>query len=116
VQWLRSRQHDDGGWGESNDSYLDPALAGTNGGISTPHSTAWAVLAQLIMGEVTSDSVLRGVDFLLNSQQLDGLWSHPSHNAPGFPRVYYLKYHGYAVYFPLYALARYRYLLNRSRS
>jgi squalene-hopene/tetraprenyl-beta-curcumene cyclase len=116
VHWLRSRQHDDGGWGESNDTYLDPTLAGTNGGISTPHSTAWAVLAQLIMGEVTSDSVRRGVNFLLNSQQPDGLWSHPSHNAPGFPRVYYLKYHGYAVYFPLYALARYRYLLNHSRS
>ncbi|MDB6144167.1 MAG: squalene-hopene cyclase [Pseudomonas sp.] len=112
VDWLRARQHDDGGWGETNDSYLDPRLAGTNGGISTPHSTAWAVLAQLAMGEVASVSVRRGIDFLLASQQPDGLWSHPSHNAPGFPRVYYLKYHGYAAYFPLYALARFRHLLS----
>jgi squalene-hopene/tetraprenyl-beta-curcumene cyclase len=116
LDWLRAKQHGDGGWGETNDSYLDPALAGTNGGVSTPHTTAWAVLAQLIMGEVESDSVRRGVDFLINHQQTDGLWSHPSHNAPGFPRVYYLKYHGYAAYFPLYALARFRYLLRSSRS
>ncbi|WP_082765978.1 squalene--hopene cyclase [Azotobacter vinelandii] len=115
VDWLRTRQHPDGGWGETNDSYIDPHLAGTNAGISTPHSTAWAVLAQLAMGEVESDSVRRGIAFLLACQQTDGLWSHPSHNAPGFPRVYYLKYHGYAAYFPLYALARYRHLLNRSR-
>ncbi|MFJ3486933.1 squalene--hopene cyclase [Pseudomonas sp. NPDC090202] len=116
VQWLRSRQNADGGWGESNDSYFDPTLAGTNAGVSTPHSTAWAVLAQLALGEVLSDSVRRGIDCLLASQQADGLWSHPSHNAPGFPRVYYLKYHGYAAYFPLYALARYRYLAGRARA
>jgi len=116
VDWLRARQHADGGWGETNDSYIDPALAGTNGGVSTPHTTAWAVLAQLAMGEAESDSVRRGIAFLLACQQTDGLWSHPSHNAPGFPRVYYLKYHGYAAYFPLYALARYRYLLARSRT
>ncbi len=116
VEWLRARQNDDGGWGETNDSYIDPGLAGTNGGVSTPHSTAWAVLAQLAMGEEACDSVRRGIEWLTSSQQGDGLWSHPSHNAPGFPRVYYLKYHGYAAYFPLYALARYRHLLNRSRA
>ncbi len=114
VAWLRTRQNADGGWGETNDSYIDPALRGTNGGVSTPQSTAWAVLAQLAMGEVTSESVQRGIDFLLANQQADGFWSHPTQNAPGFPRVYYLKYHGYAAYFPLYALARYRYLLAHS--
>ncbi|MGV8920743.1 MAG: squalene--hopene cyclase [Pseudomonas sp.] len=116
VDWLRQRQHEDGGWGESNDSYIDPRLAGTNAGVSTPHSTAWAVLAQLALGEVGSESVRCGVEYLLVCQQSDGLWSHPSHNAPGFPRVYYLKYHGYAAYFPLYALARYRYLLEQARA
>lgn len=116
IDWLRVRQNEDGGWGETNDSYIDQALAGMNGGVSTPHSTAWAVLAQLSVGEVESDSVRRGVAFLLSTQDSNGLWSHPSHNAPGFPRVYYLKYHGYAAYFPLYALARYRYLLNCSRA
>lgn len=113
VEWLRSRQHVDGGWGETNDSYIDPALRGTNQNVSTPHSTAWAVLAQLALGDTQSDSVRRGIAFLLTTQQTNGLWWHPSHNAPGFPRVYYLKYHGYAAYFPLWALARYRQLLRR---
>ena len=116
VQWLRARQHRDGGWGETNDSYIDPLLAGTNGGVSTPHSTAWAVLAQLALGEVASDSVQRGIAWLHRHQQADGLWSDPAHNAPGFPRVYYLKYHGYAAYFPLYALARYRELRTRAKA
>jgi squalene-hopene/tetraprenyl-beta-curcumene cyclase len=114
IEWLRSRQNADGGWGETNDSYIDAALRGTNRHISTPQSTAWALLAQLALGEARSDSVKRGIAFLLANQQtsgaLDGLWYHPSHNAPGFPRVYYLKYHGYTAYFPLWALARYRQL------
>ncbi len=114
VQWLRARQHIDGGWGETNDSYLDPNLAGTNGGVSTAHSTAWAVLAQLAMGEVKSASVRRGIEWLIEHQQSDGFWSHAAHNAPGFPRVYYLKYHGYSAYFPLYALARFRHMLSQS--
>ncbi|MBE1159345.1 squalene--hopene cyclase [Dyella acidiphila] len=114
IDWLRSRQHADGGWGETNDSYIDPALRGRNHGVSTPQTTAWALLAQLAFGEVQADSVKRGIAFLLANQQadgaLEGLWYHPSHNAPGFPRVYYLKYHGYTAYFPLWALSRYRQL------
>ncbi len=112
IAWLRSRQHADGGWGETNDSYLDPALRGTNGNVSTPNSTAWAVLAQMAAGEANCDSVRRGIAYLLATQQAGGLWSHPSHDAPGFPRVYYLKYHGYSAYFPLWTLARYRHLLR----
>jgi len=112
VEWLRSRQNADGGWGETNDSYIDPALRGSNHGMSTPQSTAWALLAQLAVGEVQSESVRRGIDFLLANQHAEGLWFHPSHNAPGFPRVYYLKYHGYTAYFPLWALSRYRQLLQ----
>ncbi|GGA12496.1 squalene--hopene cyclase [Dyella caseinilytica] len=116
IEWLRSRQHADGGWGETNNSYIDAALRGTNHGISTPQTTAWALLAQLAFGDVHSDSVKRGIAFLVADQQasgaLEGLWYHPSHNAPGFPRVYYLKYHGYTAYFPLWALSRYRQLLQ----
>ncbi|GAB2567878.1 squalene--hopene cyclase [Dyella jejuensis] len=116
IDWLRSRQHADGGWGETNDSYIDPALRGSNHNLSTPQSTAWAVLAQLAMGEVQSDSVKRGIAFLMTHQQAEGLWFHPSHNAPGFPRVYYLKYHGYTAYFPLWALARYRHLSQSAKA
>jgi squalene-hopene/tetraprenyl-beta-curcumene cyclase len=104
VEWLAKRQNADGGWGESNDSYARPGA----GGASTPFQTAWALLGLLAAGEAASDSVRRGVDHLLRTQAGDGLWSDPAFTAPGFPRVFYLKYHGYSGYFPLWALATYR--------
>jgi len=48
------------------------------------------------------------VDYLMRTQQADGRWRDVDFTAPGFPRVFYLKYHGYSQYFPLWALARYR--------
>lgn len=113
VDWLKSKQHDDGGWGETNDSYENPGLRGSNYGVSSPHSTAWAVLGLMAAGETHSQAVARGIDWLLGAQERGGLWSHPSYNAPGFPRVFYLKYYGYAAYFPLWALTRYRQLRAR---
>jgi squalene-hopene/tetraprenyl-beta-curcumene cyclase len=115
LTWLRARQHADGGWGETNDSYINPDLAGTNGGESTSNCTAWALLAQMAFGEWESESVQRGIAYLLSVQQADGFWWHRSHNAPGFPRIYYLKYHGYTAYFPLWALARYRRLADSAK-
>ncbi len=107
IGWLLSRQNADGGWGESNDSYEDPALAG--GGLgSTPYQSAWALLALLAVGCEDHAAIRRGVDYLLGAQQPQGTWEHASYTAPGFPRVFYLKYHGYCVYFPLWALASYR--------
>jgi squalene-hopene/tetraprenyl-beta-curcumene cyclase len=119
VTWLLSRQHADGGWGETNDSYFDAALRGSNGGVSTAHSTAWALLGLFAAGEHTSEAAHRGIRWLLDQQQAPGgpeadLWYHPSFNAPGFPRVFFLKYHGYTAYFPLWALSRYRQLLANS--
>jgi squalene-hopene/tetraprenyl-beta-curcumene cyclase len=111
VAWLASCQQADGGWGESNDSYLDPDLAGRGIG-STPYQTAWALLALMSVGGVDASVLRRGVQFLLRAQQGNGLWEHPSYTAPGFPRVFYLKYHGYCAYFPLWALARYRRLVH----
>jgi squalene-hopene/tetraprenyl-beta-curcumene cyclase len=70
-------------------------------------------LALLAAGEAGSDAVQRGVDHLLRTQQPDGLWSDPNFTAPGFPRVFYLKYHGYSGYFPLWALAAFRTLTRR---
>jgi squalene-hopene/tetraprenyl-beta-curcumene cyclase len=112
VGWLESRQNPDGGWGESNDSYHDASLAG-GPDASTPHQTAWALLGLLAAGRAGSDAVRRGIDHLLATQDSRGLWSHPSFTAPGFPRVFYLKYHGYSAYFPLWALAAFR---NLTRS
>ena len=107
VSWLVARQHADGGWGETNDSYADRHLAGEKSA-STPHQSAWALLGLLAAGEAGSNAVRRGIEYLLRTQQDDGLWSDPSFTAPGFPRVFYLRYHGYCGYFPLWALAAYR--------
>jgi squalene-hopene/tetraprenyl-beta-curcumene cyclase len=107
VDWLQRMQRSDGGWGETNDSYLDRSLAGRMSR-STPYQTAWALLALLGANAQRSPAVTRGVSYLLRTQQNGGLWDDPSATAPGFPRVFYLKYHGYSAYFPLWALARYR--------
>ncbi|WP_258396799.1 squalene--hopene cyclase [Paraburkholderia unamae] len=114
LAWLRTQQNADGGWGETNDSYIDARLAGTNGGESASNFTAWALLAQMAFGDWESESVRRGVSYLLGVQGGDGFWWHRSHNAPGFPRIYYLKYHGYTAYFPLWALSRYRRLAGNA--
>jgi len=115
AHWLRAVQRADGGWGESNDSYEDPALAG-HAERSTAFQTAWALLGLMAAGEADSQAVRRGIAFLLARQQPDGLWSDPEFTAPGFPRVFYLKYHGYSRYFPLWALARYRRERNAGHS
>ncbi len=113
AQWCRRAQHDDGGWGESNETYFKPELRG-KGIESTPFQTAWALLALMAAGEVRSEAVRRGVEFLMRTQGSGGLWDGPQYTAPGFPRVFYLKYHGYYAYFPLWALARYRNLADRT--
>jgi squalene-hopene/tetraprenyl-beta-curcumene cyclase len=107
AAWLLSRQNPDGGWGESNDSY-DLERYPNRVFASTPYQTAWAMLALICAGEAGSPAVRRGAEYLLSTQQSDGLWSHPSFTCPGFPRVFYLKYHGYCAFFPLWALAAYR--------
>ncbi len=107
VEWLKSVQNSDGGWGESNRSYY--AEDQTNHyQHSTAFQTAWAVMALIIAGEVQSLAVKGGIQFLLRKQQANGLWNDHSFTAPGFPKVFYLKYHGYDKFFPLWALARYR--------
>ncbi|MGC1386677.1 MAG: squalene--hopene cyclase [Steroidobacteraceae bacterium] len=107
IDWLQARQNADGGWGESNDSYLKGARRDAKAA-STPYHTAWALLALLASGEAGSAVVQKGVDHLIRTQRPDGLWSDAHFNAPGFPRVFYLKYHGYSGYFPLWALAVFR--------
>ncbi|HXL16424.1 MAG TPA: hypothetical protein VN961_02770, partial [Streptosporangiaceae bacterium] len=94
-----------GGWGESCRSYDDPSLAGQ--GTPTASQTAWALLALVAAGEADSDEVRAGVDYLLATQQADGNWQEDQFTGTGFPKVFYLKYHMYRLYFPLMALARY---------
>jgi squalene-hopene/tetraprenyl-beta-curcumene cyclase len=107
VHWLTETQRADGGWGEDNFSYHDASTAG-KAGRSTCFQTAWALLALMSAGEIGSEMVEKGVVFLMKNQLENGLWSDPEFTAPGFPKVFYLKYHGYDKYFPLWALARYR--------
>lgn len=111
AAWLKSVQRSDGGWGESCDTYFAPEQRG-RANRSTAFQTAWAVLGLLSAGDTRSSAVQRGVAYLLTAQQPDGFWHDPEFTAPGFPRVFYLKYHGYDKYFPLLALARYRNLAS----
>ncbi|MEP9412502.1 MAG: squalene--hopene cyclase, partial [Candidatus Brocadia sp.] len=111
VDWLKSVQNSDGGWGETIKSYDDPFLKAI--GKSTPSQTAWALLALLTAGELESESVERGIKFLLTRQREDGSWDEAEFTATGFPKVFYLKYHMYRNYFPLMALGRYRNLTQK---
>jgi squalene-hopene/tetraprenyl-beta-curcumene cyclase len=107
VEWLKSVQREDGGWGEGNDTYY-PGVAHGGGPKSTSFQTAWALLGLMAAGEGDSPAVHRGIHYLLRTQRPDGLWDDADFTSPGFPRVFYLRYHGYEKYFPLWALSRYR--------
>ncbi len=109
VRWLKATQRADGGWGESNDTYIDAAA---KAGDSTAFQTAWAMLGLMAAGEGDTPALRKAACFLLDAQCADGLWQDDAFTAPGFPRVFYLKYHGYRKYFPLWALARYRKLMG----
>ena len=110
VEWLVSIQNPDGGWGEDGESYrLD--YRGYDPAPSTASQTAWAILGLLAASEVDHPAVARGVDYLMRTQGHDGFWNEARFTATGFPRVFYLRYHGYAKFFPLWALARYRNLV-----
>jgi squalene-hopene/tetraprenyl-beta-curcumene cyclase len=107
VAWLLARQHQDGGWGEGGESYGPGAPRG-DAPYSTSSQTAWALLGLMAAGEVDHPAVARGIAYLIDSQDPDGNWDEPWYTAVGFPRVFYLRYHGYRAFFPLWALARYR--------
>ena len=106
LAWIRSRQREDGGWGEDGASYW--ADRRDEAKESTPSQTAWALLGLMAMGEVDSDAVKRGVEYLMSAPRQGTKWNEKWYTAVGFPRVFYLRYHGYSAYFPLWALARYR--------
>jgi squalene-hopene/tetraprenyl-beta-curcumene cyclase len=107
ADWLIRIQNRDGGWGEDGSSYkLD--YRGYEPAPSTASQTAWALLGLMAAGDLDHPAVARGIAYLSATQGDDGFWNEPRYTATGFPRVFYLRYHGYSKYFPLWALARYR--------
>ena len=111
VAWLESVQQPSGAWGETCQSYDDPSLKGT--GEPTPSQTAWATLGLIAAGRARSEAVRRGIDYLIQAQLPDGSWEELPYTGTGFPRVFYLRYHYYRVYFPLMAVARYKAAIAR---
>jgi squalene-hopene/tetraprenyl-beta-curcumene cyclase len=121
AEWIRMVQNPDGGWGETCGSYDDPDMRGI--GISTPSQTAWALLGLLAAGDDRSDSIAKGVRWLLERQRPNGDWDESMGEGPtrqaiitgtGFPKVFYLAYTMYRQYFPLMALTAYKRAMERA--
>jgi squalene-hopene/tetraprenyl-beta-curcumene cyclase len=113
AAWLIAIQNADGGWGEDGSSYkLD--YKGYEPAPSTPSQTAWALLGLMATGDIDHPAVECGIKYLARTQGPDGFWEEARYTAVGFPRVFYLRYHGYSKFFPLWALARYRNLHARN--
>ncbi len=111
ADWLRSCQKADGSWGESCASYDNPTLKGR--GPSTPSQTAWGAMGLMAAAGANDPAVRRAMHYLMETQNEEGDWDEPWFTGTGFPRVFYLKYHLYRIYFPLMALARYQRLIRR---
>jgi squalene-hopene/tetraprenyl-beta-curcumene cyclase len=104
AKWLLIYQQENGGWGESPDSYAEPSLRGQ--GKATASQTAWAVAGLVAAGLHNHPATLRGVRYLIESQRTDGTWDESEFTGTGFPQVFYLRYHWYPIYFPLMAMAQ----------
>jgi squalene-hopene/tetraprenyl-beta-curcumene cyclase len=119
AEWIRMMQNADGGWGETCGSYDDALQKAI--GPSTPSQTAWAVLGLLAAGDTRSDSVAKGIRWLVSKQAENGSWDESAagrngeavYTGTGFPRVFYLAYHLYRDYFPLLALTTYKKAMER---
>jgi squalene-hopene/tetraprenyl-beta-curcumene cyclase len=111
ADWLRSVQKPDGSFGETADSYEDATLKGT--GPTTASQTAWGTMGLLAAAGPNDPAVQSGIQWLIANQAADGAWNEFFYTGTGFPRVFYLKYHLYRLYFPLMALARFRRLIER---
>ncbi|OXC75923.1 squalene--hopene cyclase [Caballeronia sordidicola] len=115
AHWLISIQNADGGWGEGGESYkLD--YRGYEAAPSTASQTSWALLGLMAAGFVDHPAVAKGVQYLHATQREHGLWDETRFTATGFPRVFYLRYHGYRKFFPLWAMARYRNMMRDGTS
>ena len=92
---------------------LSRLRAGTEHGLADRVGAPWGSWQS---GEADHPAVARGIAYLSRTQAPDGLWEEERFTATGFPRVFYLRYHGYRKFFPLWALARYRNLKRANAS
>ena len=106
IGWIVSRQHADGGWGESCETYENPLT--DNCQASTASQTAWALMGLIAAGQCCGPSVEKGIKYLLEQQNPDGSWTEEAYTGTGFPKAFYLRYDLYRIYFPLIALSQYR--------
>jgi len=104
--WIIRHQNPDGGWGETCESYSNPALAGI--GESTASQTAWALLALMAANKTDTAIVYKGIEYLIKTQNPDGSWNEDAYTGTGFPKYFMIKYHIYRNCFPLMALGKYR--------
>jgi len=111
--WLKRCQNPDNGWGETCYTYNDPRLAGK--GKTTSSQTAWAILALIAAGEI-DEHMEKGIEYLIRTQNKDGFWDEEEYTGTGFPRFFYLRYHGYSRYFPLWALGAYRRMIQNGKT
>ncbi len=111
VAWLKGRQRADSGWGEGLESYESWGAGFARASI--PSQAAWALMGLMSADEVESDSVTQGIEWLRQAprEEHGPRWQEAQYTGTGFPRVFYLKYHGYAAFFPLWAMARYEGLM-----
>ena len=132
CDWLVSKQQDNGGWGESCASYMDPKMKG-EGGV-TASQTAWALMGLIAANRAEDkEAIEKGVAFLMEHQK-DGTWEEPEYTGTGFPgygvgatiklgdplleerlkqgpelsRAFMINYNLYRHYFPLMAMGRVR--------
>ncbi|MEG3594074.1 MAG: squalene--hopene cyclase [Chloroflexota bacterium] len=130
TKWLEDHQNEDGGWGETPASYVDPALHGK--GPSTASQTAWSLMSLIAADKGSSPHALKGINYLLSNQNEDGSWDEPEFTGTGFPGYgigmrpgssdqfngkqqdialpagFMINYHMYRIYWPLCALGRFR--------
>jgi squalene-hopene/tetraprenyl-beta-curcumene cyclase len=114
ADWLRSVQKPDGSFGETCQTYEDPSLKGT--GASTASQTAWGAMGIMAVAGPNDPAVRKAIEWLIENQAPDGNWEESFFTGTGFPKVFYLKYHLYRLYFPLTALSRYRRMMAAQRA
>lgn len=103
-RWLKSVQKPDGSFGESADTYENEQLKGQ--GPSTASQTAWGTMGMMAIYGASDPDVQRAITWLTRTQLSSGTWDEPWFTGTGFPRVFYLRYHLYRLYFPIMALGR----------